>query len=76
MSLTPEQQDKLDSIKSKLKKVSILRKLLADNSTLFDAKELVLAKLEGILKEEMPKISEKKLSKIKERVLKEILGAI
>ena len=46
--------------------------MLANNSTLFDAKELVLAKLGGILKEEIPKISEKQLEKIKKRVMTNI----
>ena len=73
---TEGEQIAFDNLKSKLAKFAKLSKLLKGNTKILDAKNLMLAKLEGIIREELPKTSDKKIKVIRERVLNEILGAV
>jgi len=74
--LSENEKRAFDNLQEKLTKFSKLKKLLEGNTGILNAKNIMLAKFEGILKEEIPEISDSKVKKIKQRILDELLGAV
>ena len=80
--LNANEQVAFDNLQDKLKALGRVTKLLSGKTDFFKAKNIMLAKLESVIREELPpdkltdKETEKFIVKLKERVLSEILGAV
>ena len=80
--LTKSEKASLDNLQDKLKALGRVTQLLSGKTDFFKAKNIMLAKLESVIREELPKdrLTEKETEKfintLKERVLSEILGAV